>query len=172
MSNPPTQPSLPEPWLRGPLPGVDPLVAPVIASFTQVREDLALHMAGLTPEQIWREAGSAPSLGFHLRHIAGSVDRLTTYLMGDQISSEQIAVLKQEPVPGGDIEELLAGIDTALAQAEQKLRRIDPATIHDPRGIGRKQLPTSVLGLLVHIAEHTQRHLGQAITTAKHLRQA
>ncbi len=171
MSNPPAPAPQPEPWLRGPIAGVDPLVAPVLSSFTQVREDLALHTAGLTQEQVWKQAGSLPSLGFHLRHIAGSVDRLMTYLMGEQITSEQIEVLKQESASGTSLEELLAGIDTALAQAEAKLRTIDPATIHEPRGIGRKRLPTSVLGLLVHIAEHTQRHLGQAITTAKFVKE-
>ena len=170
MSNPPTQPRQPEPWLRGPIAGTDPLVTPVLAGFTQVREDLALHTAGLSQEQVWKQVGSLPSLGFQLRHIAGSVDRLMTYLMGEQISSEQIAVLKQESAPGENLEELLRGIDTGLTQAEEELRTIDPATIHEPRGIGRKQLPTSVLGLLVHIAEHTQRHLGQAITTAKLVR--
>jgi uncharacterized damage-inducible protein DinB len=167
MSNPPVPAPQPEPWLRGPIGGADPLIAPVLAGFTQVREDLALHTVGLSQAQVWKQVGSLPSLGFHLRHIAGSVDRLMTYLMGEQISSEQIAVLKQESVAGASLDELLAALDAALAEAEVKLHTIDPATIHAARGIGRKQLPTSVLGLLVHIAEHTQRHLGQAITTAK-----
>ncbi|MCG8652908.1 MAG: hypothetical protein MI861_23915, partial [Pirellulales bacterium] len=71
----------PEPWMRGPLAGVEPLVAPVFYCFTQVREDLEAHTAGLTDDDVWRRIGSLPPLGFHLRHIAGSVDRLTTYLM-------------------------------------------------------------------------------------------
>ena len=160
----------PEPWLRGPLEGVEPLVQPVFFSFAQVREDLAVHTAGLSDEQVWRSVGPLPPLGFQLRHIAGSVDRLTTYLMGEQVSPEQIAVLKQEGEPGASLEELLAWVDAALAASEARLRTLDPADAYTPRFIGRKQLPSSVLGLIVHLAEHTQRHLGQAITTAKLVR--
>lgn len=159
--------NLPEPWMRGPIEGLEPLVAPVFYSFTQVREDLALHTEGLTTEQVWSQSSSLPSLGFQLRHIAGSVDRLMTYLMEREISREQIAILKSESEPGASLSELLAGVDAALSQAEGELRTIRAESIHAPRYIGRKRLPTTALGLLVHIAEHTQRHLGQAITTAK-----
>jgi hypothetical protein len=171
MSNPTTEHARPEPWLRGPIPGVEPLVMPVFFSFTQVREDLALHTASLVPEDVWRRVGSLPPLGFQLRHIAGSVDRLTTYLMGEPLSPEQLDFLRQETTPGAALPELLAGIDAALRHAEERIATIDPAAIHEPRSIGRRRLPTTVLGLLVHIAEHTQRHLGQAITTAKFLRE-
>jgi hypothetical protein len=161
--------------LRGAIPGVDPLLAPVFFSFTQVREDLALHIRDLSPDDVWRQVGSVPALGFQLRHIAGSVDRLTSYLMDEQLSPDQIVCMKQEsgPAPdvaGAGVDDLLAGIDAALASAEARMATIDPATIHEPRYIGRKRLPTTVLGLLVHIAEHTQRHLVQAITTAKLVR--
>jgi uncharacterized damage-inducible protein DinB len=159
--------NLPEPWMRGPIEGLEPLVAPVFCSFTQVREDLALHTEGLTTAQVWSRTGTLPSLGFQLRHIAGSVDRLMTYLMEREISKEQITILKAESEPGASLAELLAAVDAALAQAADELRTIKAESIHAPRYIGRKRLPTTVLGLLVHIAEHTQRHLGQAITTAK-----
>ena len=160
-----------EPWLRGPLPDVSPLVAPLFFSFVQVREDLALHTAGLSTDQVWRRSGSLPSLGFQLRHIAGSVDRLATYLCGGQLSPAQMDALQEEASPGASLEELLSVVDASLARAEEKLRGIDPASLHEPRWVGRMRLPTSVLGLLVHVAEHTQRHLGQAITTAKLARQ-
>ena len=156
--------------MRGPIPGIDPLVMPVFYSFTMVREDLAKFTAGVQHEDVWRQVGTLPALGFHLRHIAGSADRLTTYLMGGEISAEQLAYLKSEGVPGATLEALLAGVDAALRSVEDRIRTIDAATIHEPRYIGRKRLPTTVLGLLVHIAEHTQRHLGQAITTAKMLK--
>ena len=162
--------AVPEPWLRGPIPGLDPHLQPVAASFIQVREDLATHTEGLTTEQVWKQVGPLPSLGFHLRHIAGSVDRLTTYLMGEQVTPEQIDQLKRESEPGASLEELLQGVDVALTASEVRMRTIDPSDLHEPRYIGRKQLPSTVLGLLVHIAEHTQRHLGQAITTAKLVR--
>jgi hypothetical protein len=143
---------------------------PVIFSFTMVREDLATYTTGLSTEDVWRKVGSLPTLGFHLRHIPGSVDRLMTYLEGNQITEQQIAVMKQEGAPGASLDELLAGLHSGLRDAEQRLRAIDPATAHQARYVGRKRLPTTVLGLLVHIAEHTQRHLGQAITTSKFLR--
>ena len=156
--------------MRGPMVGVEPLVMPLFFSFTQVREDLARYTEGVAQEQLWRNVGPLPSLGFHLRHIAGSVDRLTAYLMNEPLTAEQLAFLKEEATQGATLEELLAAIDATLRATEARLRAIDPSTIHDPRYIGRKRLPTTVLGLLVHIAEHTQRHLGQAITTAKSVR--
>ena len=160
----------PEPWMRGPIDGLEPLVAPVFYSFTQVREELAHYTEGLTTEQVWRQVNSLPTLGFHLRHIAGSVDRLMSYLMEAEISPEQIVYLKSEGEPGASLDELLAGVDAAFAKAESQLRTIKADDIHAPRYIGRKRLPTSVLGLLVHVSEHTQRHLGQSITTAKLMR--
>ena len=160
----------PEPWMRGPIEGVEPLVAPVFYSFTQVREELAHYTEGLTTEQVWRQVNSLPTLGFHLRHIAGSVDRLMSYLMEAEISPEQIVYLKSEGEPGASLDDLLAGVDAAFAKAESQLRTIKADDIHAPRYIGRKRLPTSVLGLLVHVSEHTQRHLGQSITTAKLMR--
>ena len=153
--------------MRGPLPGIEPLVMPVYYSFTIVREDLAKFTAGVKQEDVWRQVGTLPTLGFHLRHIPGSADRLATYLLGGELSPEQLAFMKAEGVPGATLEELLAGVDVGLRSVEERIRTIDPATAHEPRTIGRKRLPTTVLGILVHIAEHSQRHLGQAITTAK-----
>jgi len=156
--------------MRGPIPGIESLVMPVFYSFTMVREDLAKFTAGVKAEDVWRQVGTLPTLGFHLRHIAGSSDRLCTYLMAAELSAEQLAYMKAEGVPGATLDDLLAGVDQGLRSVEDRIRTIDPATIHDARYIGRKRLPTTVLGLLVHIAEHTQRHLGQAITTAKLLK--
>jgi uncharacterized damage-inducible protein DinB len=161
--------SNPEPWLRGPIEGVDPLVQPVFFTFAQVREELAERLQGLTVEQLWRSPGAA-SVGFHLKHIAGSVDRLCTYLMGEQLSPEQLTALKQESVPDKGLDELLREVDGSLSGCEQRLRSVDPRTINHVRGVGRRALPTTVLGLIVHLAEHTQRHLGQAVAIAKVVR--
>ena len=139
---------------------------PVFFSFAQVLEDLANHTAGLCREAVWRKVGGA-SLGFHLKHLAGSVDRLTTYLAGRQLSPQQLGVLRQESEPDRDLDELLTLVDRALAESEKELRKLDPASVYDARSVGRRGLPTTVIGLLVHICEHTQRHLGQAITIAK-----
>jgi uncharacterized damage-inducible protein DinB len=156
-----------EPWLRGPLPGVDPFIAPLLYCFQMAREDLAHHTSALTTEQIWAMPNGFGSVGFHLRHIAGATDRLMTYALGAQLSQAQMSVLKAEKDPGATREMLLAAIDVAFAKAESSARALDPATLTAPRTVGRKQLPTTVIGLLVHIAEHTQRHVGQAISAAK-----
>lgn len=160
----------PEPWLRGPVTGVHPLAAPVFFSFAQVREDLARFTTGLTRDQVWQSFPPAPSLGFHLKHIAGSVDRLATYLSGSQLTDEQLLFLKQESQPDADLPELMSGIEASLRNAESILSKLDPATLYDARFVGRRHLPSTVIGLIVHLSEHTQRHLGQAITTAQVLR--
>ena len=163
----------PEAWLRGPIEGVPPHLMPVFHSFAMVREDLSYYTDGLTTEDVWRRTESLPSLGFHLRHIAHSVDRLVTYLCGNQLSEAQIATLKRETEPGSEtLAELLGEVDEKLSDAERRIRTIEPGMLNEPRYIGKKRLPSTVLGLLVHVAEHTQRHLGQAITTAKLAREA
>jgi uncharacterized damage-inducible protein DinB len=160
----------PEPWLRGAVPGVPPLVMPVFFSFAQLREDLKKHVAGLDTEQLWRRFGRN-SVGFHLRHIAGSVDRLTTYLHGQQLTAEQFDYLKHEHEPGADVSTLLDEVEQALARSESALRKLGDVNIFEARTVGRQALPTTVIGLLVHLAEHTQRHLGQLITLAQIVRQ-
>ena len=160
----------PEPWMRGPLPGIHTLIAPLFYSFQMAREALAKYTAGLTPDQLWAAPHGFGSVGFHLRHIAGSTDRLMTYVEGGQLSDAQMSVLKAEKEPGATREMLLAGLDAAFEKAEATARALDPARLTDFRGVGRKQRPTTVIGLLVHIAEHTQRHVGQAISAAKWVR--
>jgi hypothetical protein len=162
-----TLPEAPEPWLRGPLADVPPLVAPVLYAFQQTREDLARHTDGLTAVQVWARPHGLTPLGFHIRHIAGSVDRLTTYLEERPLNDSQMAALAEEMRPGANLAELSAELDQSLNRAEQVIRAIDPAALAEPRTVGRKRLPTTVIGLLTHIAEHTQRHLGQAIGAAK-----
>jgi hypothetical protein len=145
-----------EPWLRGPIAGVDPLTAPVLYAFSQAREDLARWTEGLTTEQLW-----ACGVGFHIRHIARSTNRLIAYLEGSL--PEHLG----DGEPGATREELLAEMDDAFKRAERVVRAIEPATLRESRTVGRKRLPTTVIGLLTHIAEHTQRHVGQAISEAK-----
>ena len=156
-----------EPWLRGPLTGVHPLLAPTIHAFMQVREDLAHWTAGLTDAQIWaRPQGLAP-VGFQLKHIAGSVERLTTYLLGAQLTPEQLGATQTEMHPAPGLAELLAAVFSALHHSEQVIRSLDPATLGAARAVGRQRLPTTVAGLVIHLAEHTQRHVGELIITAK-----
>lgn len=158
----------PEPWLRGPIADVDPLLAPVLRAFEQAREDLANRTEGLTDAQIWASPYGFGPVGFHLRHIAGSVDRLVTYALGRRLNESQTRQLEEEKSPGGPgREELLAGLERVFQQAEASIRAIDPVTLREPREVGRKRLPTTVAGLLIHIAEHTARHVGQTISAAK-----
>ncbi len=159
-----------EPWLRGPIPGISPLLAPVLASFRHATEDLDRWTDGLTVSQIWSAPGGAGPIGFHLRHLAGSTDRLITYLQGKDLIPAQMATLQAESEPGAGRDELLAGVDRAFAAAEAVVRSLDPAQLAEPRTVGRKRLPTTVIGLLTHIAEHTQRHVGEVIVTARMVR--
>ena len=160
--------TVPEPWLRGPIPGVNPLTAPILYAFQQAREDLTRATGGLTEQQIWATPHGFGSVGFHMRHIAGSTDRLMTYLAGGTLNEEQLAALASEhEAAGAGRDELVALVDRAFREAESVVRTIHPATLLEPRTVGRKQLPTTVIGLLTHIAEHTGRHVGQAISAAK-----
>ncbi len=162
--------TLPEPWLRGPLSGVHPLVMPVIHALMQAREDVHRHTAGLADEQVWKQPANLPPLGFHLRHIAGSLDRLTTYLVGRALHESQLAFLREESQPGASLKALIVGLDDAIGQTIQIVSALDIATLPDARTVGRKQLPTTVIGLAIHIAEHTQRHVGQVIATCQVLK--
>jgi hypothetical protein len=156
-----------EPWLRGPLAGVHSLLAPTLYAFAQAREDLVQWTEGLTDDEIWLQPYGVASVGFQLRHIAGSVTRLTTYLRGDQLTAEQLAAIPREMEPGAGRLTLLEEINEALHQSEQVIRALDPTILSDSRSVGRKGLPTTVIGLVVHLAEHTQRHVGELIVTTK-----
>jgi uncharacterized damage-inducible protein DinB len=143
---------------------------PLFFSFAQVREDLARFTSGLSEELVWKDVEGA-SLGFHLKHLSGSIERLTTYLFEGQLSPEQLQALAKEHVPDLKLPELLANVDNSTKNCEQRLLTLKQDSLFEPRYVGRRRLPTTVIGLLVHIAEHTQRHLGQAITIAKVVRQ-
>jgi uncharacterized damage-inducible protein DinB len=160
-----------EPWLRGPLDHLHPVASHLLYTFQQTREELARFTEGVTNEQLWREpAPGLASLGFHLRHIAGSIDRLATYLDGGLLNDAQMQFLRSEATPGATLAELLADLETVFAKVEQQIRDVPVDRYLDVRGVGRKALPTTVAGLIIHLSEHTQRHLGQAILTAKLLR--
>ena len=106
-------------------------------------------------------------MGFHLKHIARSTDRLLTYAEGGQISAEQLTLLKSEQSGSETLAELIAEVETAFSNASDRVRVLATADFNTFRGVGRKQLPTSIGGALVHVADHTQRHVGQIVTTAK-----
>jgi hypothetical protein len=157
----------PEPWLRGTLTDAPPVLRAVLHALELAREDIERYCAGLTVAELHaRPFGLAP-VAFHLRHIAGSVDRLITYAEGRSLSEQQMADVRSELNATSTKEELFAGLQQACADAESRIRVFDVSMFDEARQVGRKQLPTTVGGLLVHIADHTQRHVGQAVTTAK-----
>ena len=149
------------------------MLQPVAHSLLQCREELTATLAGLTPEQVWDRRHGAASIGFHARHAAGSLDRLFTYARGEALSAAQHAALAAEETPdvSPDVAAaLIAGFDAAVDGALAQLRVTREETLLETRGVGRAQLPSTVLGLLFHAAEHTQRHVGQMVTTSKALR--
>jgi uncharacterized damage-inducible protein DinB len=161
----------PEVWLRGPIPDVPALLQPVAHSLLQCREEMAARLRGLTPHQIWnRPGGDAASIGFHARHAAGSLDRLFTYARGEGLSPAQAAALAAEATPDltPDVAATLVdAFDAAVETALHQLRATSPASLTAARAVGRAGLPSTVIGLLFHAAEHAQRHVGQLTTTAK-----
>ncbi len=157
----------PEPWLRGTLTEVPAVQRAVLHALELAREDLERWCEGLTDDELnARPAGIAP-VAFHLRHIARSADRLLTYAEGAQLTSEQMNAMKSELSPGATRNELLAEMVVGFSKSARRIRAFTAEQLQESRAVGRKQLPTTVGGLLVHVADHTQRHVGQAITTAK-----
>jgi hypothetical protein len=156
-----------EPWLRGTLTDVDALRRQVLHALELAGEDIERWCAGPSDAEMdARPFGIAP-VAFHLRHIARSLDRLLTYAEGRQLSPGQMAALRSEMEPGAVAEIVIAEVRAGLGDAAERVRMIAPSSYEEPRGVGRAMLPSTVGGLLIHCAEHTQRHVGQAVTTAK-----
>jgi len=163
----------PEPWLRGPIEGIPPLLMPVAHALVMAREDVAAALETLAPDEVWARPAGAASAGFHAMHLAGSLDRLFTYARGEQLNDEQFAGLAREKSPGDpppNARELTQLVETTVEKALAQLRGTDTATLLEPREVGRQRLPSNVLGLLFHAAEHSMRHVGQGVTTAKVVR--
>lgn len=160
----------PEAWLRGPIAGVPPLLQPVAHGLLQCREELHAIVGTLTPREIWTLPAGATSIGFHLQHAARSLDRLFTYARGETLSPVQRSALAAEGQPDSGTDAgraLLDEFERTVDRALEQLRGTNEATLLDGRGVGRQQLPSTVIGLLFHAAEHTQRHVGQITTTAR-----
>jgi hypothetical protein len=172
-----------EAWLSGPIAGIDPLLLPAAHALVQARTDILAAASTLGAVQLWAKPGGAASVAFHLHHVEGSIDRLLTYARGEQLDDAQRRALEEERVSGAftwhaermqgtprSHAELLRGVSTSIERALQVLADTDAGELHVPRLVGRAGLPSTVFGVLFHIAEHTQRHTGQIITTAKIVR--
>jgi len=165
-------PNLPEPWLRGPVAGIDPELQPVAHCLVQVREDVERAVAGLGAEALRARPGGAASLAFHLKHIPGSIDRLFTYADGLLLSDAQKKeAAAEKEAPAEEPSALLAGFQAGLERALHRLRQWPSGNLAEERKVGRAGLPSTVRGLLFHAAEHAQRHTGAALATAKIVRQ-
>ncbi len=156
-----------EAWLRGPIPGVPALLMPVAHALTHAREDAHAAIADLTAEQLWARPYAVASVGFHVRHLGGALDRLLTYARGAVLSPDQLEFLEFEQRPGyplPDANALRQELDAAVDRALDQLRQTDERQLLEVRAVGRRRVPSTVFGLLVHAAEHAARHAGQAIT--------
>lgn len=169
MSNKPILPGSPgsEPWMRGTLTDVHPVLRAVLHSLEQAQEDVERWCGPLSKDELNARPFGTASAAFHVRHAAGSVDRLLTYAEGSELSPEQFETLKREGEPVDSFTELNSHLRVVLARAAKRVRNIDVSRLEEPRTVGRKKLPTTLAGLLIHTAEHTQRHIGEMIVTVK-----
>lgn len=159
----------PEVWLRGPIPGVPRYLQPVAHSLLQCREEIQRLLAGMATDHIWHGHANAATIGFHVVHAIGSLDRLFTYARGAALSDAQRQFLAGESQPDAHLsaDDLIKEFDAAVDRALEQLRSIDEAMLTEARYVGRGRLPSTMIGLLFHAAEHTQRHAGQALTTKR-----
>ncbi|HEY6488532.1 MAG: DinB family protein [Terracidiphilus sp.] len=159
-----------EPWLRGTYADVPAVGRAVLHALDLALDDITRWTDGLIDAEVHTQPLGLPSLGFHLRHIARSIDRILTYAEGGQLTAEQLAALKAEQSGEESLALLLGEAEASFSNAAARVRTLAGADFNIPRAVGRKQLPTSIGGALIHVADHTQRHVGQVVTTAKVLK--
>jgi hypothetical protein len=156
----------PEPWLRGTFTDAPAVIRAVLHALELAHEDADGWCGDMTGVEINARPGGLPSAAFQLRHIAGSLDRLLTYAEERELSETQLADITREAA-GAMPHVLLREFGKSIARASERIRDFIGADLEAERFVGRRRLPTTLGGLLVHVAEHTQRHVGQMVTTAK-----
>jgi len=166
MSTSPASALYIEPWLRGTHTDVPAVPRAVLHALELALDDITKWTAGLTDAEVHAAPLGLPPVAFHLRHIARSIDRILTYAEGSQLTSDQIAVLKSEQSGEESLADLLGELEASFANADARIRALSTADFNLARGVGRKQLPITLGGALIHVADHTQRHVGQVVTTA------
>lgn len=159
-------------WQRGPIDGVPAVLQPVAHILLQVRESAHELVEGLSEEEWNARPANVASAAFHVQHMTGVIDRLFTYARGEALSAAQFAHIKRErePLAIAEVPGALAALDARVDAAVNELRATDPSTLDDFRGVGRAQLPSTVIGCLVHGAEHSMRHVGQLSVTVRIVR--
>ena len=158
-----------EVWMRGPIAGVPDLLQPVAHALLQVNEDAQKYTQNLQEDELWIRPHDLASVAFHLQHICGVIDRMFTYADNRGLSEAQFDALTREGKADEQIKltALLTALDVQINEAIDRLRRVDPSTLSETRYLGRKRIPTTLIGLLFHAAEHAQRHIGQLLVTVR-----
>ena len=159
-----------EVWLRGPLPGILPALQPVAHALLQAREELNELTKDFPDALLWNQPAGMASVGFHLEHMAGVLDRLFTYAKGELLSAQQLQALQEEGKPKPQevtASMLVAQFNSRVELSLAQIKNTPEEELFETRGVGRARIPSTVLGLLVHAAEHTMRHLGQLLVTVK-----
>jgi uncharacterized damage-inducible protein DinB len=161
-----------EVWMRGPIAGLIPLLQPVAHAILQAREEVNIMMVDFPDELIWEKPAGVASVAFHLQHLSGVLDRLFTYANNQILNEDQLELLalESDTTQFLTVKGLLTRFNNQVNKALTQLKNIEEKSLLEPRGIGRKQIPTNQLGLLFHAAEHTQRHVGQLLVTIKFLK--
>lgn len=157
---------IPEYWLRGPVPGMIPVLQPVAHALLQAREEVSNRMENFPSELLWERPFGLASPGFHLQHLRGVLDRLFTYARNEALNGHQLDYLRSEGVkPSGfsGTSELVQLFSMQVEEALNALKMVGAGELASPRSVGRQQIPTTLIGLLIHAAEHTTRHTGQLL---------
>src|SRR5215467_2809886 len=136
----------PEVWLRGPVENIPALLQPVAHAILQAREEINILMKTFPHEKLWERPAEVASVGFHLLHLRGVLDRLFTYAKGNPLSEEQLAALKQETEPQNmTIEQLVKSFNEQVDKAIKQLSETTENSLLEKRDVGRAKLPSNVL---------------------------
>lgn len=167
MENNQNKPPLPEYWLRGPVQNIILPLQPVAHALLQAQDEINEMMTAFPPQLLWENVAGKASVGFHLQHIAGVQDRLFTYAENNPLSEQQMMELKSEGKTKEEISPaiLLEKLNAQFNESIRKLSLFTEEITWQERKVGRKQMPSTVHGLLFHAAEHTMRHTGQLLVT-------
>ena len=162
-----TKANRPEAWLRGPINNIPALLQPAAHALIQSQEEVKRYTKNFPETLLWERPAGRASVGFHLQHLTGVLDRLLTYAQGSNLSEIQLQTLRNEG--NGEtkttIDELIDLFENKVNEALTYFKTLANVDLTQARTVGRKQLPTTLIGLLFHAAEHSQRHVGQLLVT-------
>ena len=160
-------------WISGPIPNVPPLLQPAAHALLQSVREIKAYLVDFPEEKLWEQPFDRASVGFHLRHLTGVLDRMLTYAREESLNAEQFLFLKNEANPQNapNAQRLILDFENKVDEALNYFKTIPESTLTDARFVGRKKLPSTLIGLLFHAAEHSQRHVGQLLVTVSALKE-